>query len=252
MSFQSETTSESRKQSNLYLVRHGQTDWNRAQRLQGHIDIPLNTHGTLQAHRLAQHLSEYPINTILTSPLRRARSTGRIIAAYSQCSLEVDEDLIEIHHGSWQGLTLPAIQSRFIDDWVRWRTRPSTAHVPQAESPEQVMIRITRVLSRLEDPHVCVVSHGVVLQILLTHLLGQPLDCFPRFSLPNACLFHFQSGGNFDFYDFPGSIPNDSVGSRHEAPPPSSERSEASTGLTRRATEHNAVRPSDGGDAGEK
>ena len=70
MSFQSETTSESRKQSNLYLVRHGQTDWNRAQRLQGHIDIPLNTHGTLQAHRLAQHLSEYPINTILISPLR--------------------------------------------------------------------------------------------------------------------------------------------------------------------------------------
>ena len=207
MSFPRATLSESRnpslRQSHLYLVRHGQTDWNREQRLQGHMDIPLNTHGILQAHRLAQHLSEYPIHTILTSPLRRARSTGRILAAYLQCPLEIEDDLIEINHGSWQGLTVPAIQTHFVEDWRRWRTRPSTAHVPQAEPPEQVMIRINRVLRRLKAPHVCLVSHGVVLQILLTQLLGQPLDCFPRISLPNACVFHFRSEGIFDFHDSP-------------------------------------------------
>jgi phosphohistidine phosphatase SixA len=98
MSFPAKTPSVFRKsrskQSHLYLVRHGQTDWNRQQRLQGQLDVPLNTHGTLQAHRLALHLSDFPITTILTSPLQRARSTAQIIAAQLGCSLQIEEDLV--------------------------------------------------------------------------------------------------------------------------------------------------------------
>ena len=142
------------------------------------------------------------ITTILTSPLQRARSTAQIIAAQLGCSLQIEEDLVEIDHGSWQGLTLSAIQSEFRDTWGRWSTRPSTAHVPGAETPEQVRFRMTRVLTRLEDPHLCLVSHGVALEILLTHLLGKPLDCFPEISLPNACLVHFQDEGRFDLHEF--------------------------------------------------
>ena len=73
------------------------------------------------------------------------------------------------------------------------------ALVPEAESPTEVRSRVIKLLSRLEAQHVCLVTHGVVLQILLTHLLGKPLDRFPRFSFPNASLYLVQPGQELEF-----------------------------------------------------
>ncbi len=183
----------------LYLVRHGETDWNCEQRLQGRTDIPLNTKGLRQAHQLANHLRQYPIQRILTSPLRRALTTSDIIATYIHCPLHIEEELIEIDHGVWQGLTIPVIRMNFVDQWSRWEAKPTKALVPEAESPTEVRSRVIKLLSRLEAQHVCLVTHGVVLQILLTHLLGKPLDHFPRFSLPNASLYLVQPGQELEF-----------------------------------------------------
>src|SRR5260370_27404362 len=93
----------------IYLVRHGETDWNRAQRLQGTIDTTLNSIGVAQARHLAARFRWLPVSSVMTSPLARARKTARAIARESHSAFAVDPHLAEIDHGPWAGLTIPTI-----------------------------------------------------------------------------------------------------------------------------------------------
>src|SRR5260370_1282114 len=91
----------------IYVVRHGETDWNRAGGLQGTIDTPLNWIGVAQARHLADRFSRRPVSSVVTSPLARARSTALAIARASHSAFVVDPLLAEIDHGSRAGPPLP-------------------------------------------------------------------------------------------------------------------------------------------------
>src|SRR5260370_7238090 len=93
----------------IYVVRHGETDWNRAGGVQGTIDAPLNWIGVAQARHLADRFRWRPVSSVVTSPLARARSTALAIARGSHSAFVVDPLLAEIDHGSWAGLTIPPI-----------------------------------------------------------------------------------------------------------------------------------------------
>lgn len=157
----------------IYLIRHGETEWNQAKRVQGWNDSPLTELGETQARSMAGILAaeiSNPADVILyCSPLGRARATAAIIAAelgldFGLCRFE--EDLKELNTGQWDGLTFAEIEAAFPDDLNHfrqdsWRNRP-----PGGESYAMLSVRIGNWLERLEAAGpVLVVSHGIAGQV---------------------------------------------------------------------------------------
>jgi len=174
----------------LYLVRHGETDWNREQRLQGTRDIPLNEAGVAQAHELADYFSTLAITCVISSPLVRASETAAILADACACPIRVEARLREIDHGSWSGLTLPDIGSRFPELVAREQLRPEAFDVSGGERLPDVYRRVTGVLADLlsqhEREHVLVVGHGITLALMTCAASGADLALFPEHLPPNA------------------------------------------------------------------
>jgi 2,3-bisphosphoglycerate-dependent phosphoglycerate mutase len=110
----------SRVTTTIVLIRHGETDWNRENRFQGHADPPLNALGRAQALALAAELAPEPVAVAYTSPLRRATETAEILAGRLAVELRTHDTLMEVDVGSWSGLTRAEIESRYPDGYRRW------------------------------------------------------------------------------------------------------------------------------------
>ena len=104
----------------IVLVRHGETDWNRDNRFQGHADPPLNDTGREQARVLATELSTESFAAVYTSPLRRAAETATILAGALQIDAVPEGSLMEVDVGSWSGLTRTEVEARFPEGFARW------------------------------------------------------------------------------------------------------------------------------------
>ncbi|MHB1171473.1 MAG: histidine phosphatase family protein [Lacisediminihabitans sp.] len=146
----------------LYLVRHGETEWNRARRIQGSTDIPLNETGRRQAARTGKLLARSRWDGIVSSPLSRAAQTARIIAAeLGLPEPEILDDIVERHYGDAEGLT----------DQELARLFPADTPVPGRETREQVAERVIPALVRLAErrsgQHLIVTTHGGVIRTLL-------------------------------------------------------------------------------------
>lgn len=144
------------------LVRHGETDWNRESRFQGHADPPLNARGREQARALAETLAGEPIVAAYASPLRRALETAEIVAQRLAVPVETDEGLREVDVGEWQGLTRSEIEQRFPEAYASW-----IDYGPGWESGEtyeamgaRVVAALRRLAARHGDDTVLVVTHG--------------------------------------------------------------------------------------------
>ena len=153
---------------NLVVVRHGQTDWNVEERYQGQLDVPLNAVGRHQAEALKRHLAGTQFDTAYSSPLRRAFETAQIIAG--ELPLIADARLTEIHHGDWQGKTKADIEKRWPDEWNRWNREPERFTPPGGESAVRVRARVEEFLATIQGTSILCVSHGVVIQTLLSIL----------------------------------------------------------------------------------
>ena len=104
----------------ILLARHGETDWNREGRFQGHADPPLNATGREQAVGLADALAARALAAVYSSPLLRALETARIVAATRGLEPVLLEGLREVDVGSWSGLTRAEIEQRFPEQYARW------------------------------------------------------------------------------------------------------------------------------------
>jgi broad specificity phosphatase PhoE len=149
----------------LLLVRHGETDWNREHRVQVHTDVPLNAAGREQARRLAERLLDVALEAAYSSDLGRARETAEAVARSQGLEVQLDRDLREKNFGSWEGLTDVEIAERF-PDAVRggWG---------DGETSDEVATRVLGALERIRSRHdgtVLVVSHGGPLRAILEHL----------------------------------------------------------------------------------
>jgi len=149
----------------ILLARHGETDWNREGRFQGHADPPLNETGRAQARELAEQLAPIPVDVVYSSDLLRARETAEIVAARKELPITVDPALREIDVGSWSGLTRAEIEQRF----------PAAAH-HDGETREQHLRRIVDAVEQIARSHpgerVLIVSHGGSLRALRGHAIG--------------------------------------------------------------------------------
>lgn len=134
--------------SELLLVRHGETDWNRLQRWQGQADPPLNERGREQADELARALAGQSIEAIYASDLRRARETADIVAARLGLPVASEPGLREIDVGSWSGLTREEIAGR------DWDGETKDAH------RARVLAAVRRIVRDHPGGRVLVVTHG--------------------------------------------------------------------------------------------
>ncbi|GAA4665049.1 histidine phosphatase family protein [Frondihabitans cladoniiphilus] len=156
----------------LELIRHGQTDWNAADKLQGSSDIPLNATGREQAHAAAELLKDFDWSAIVSSPLGRARETARIIA--SQLGIELGAaypELIERDYASREGtVATTKIPDEPNADFPDIEPRASVAHRGLGALRD---IRETRLPLDGEDSNIVVVCHGTIIRFLLSAILGR-------------------------------------------------------------------------------
>jgi len=159
-------------QNEIWIARHGATEWSEAWRHTGRTDIPLTDDGTRQAVSLVRPLAAHRFALVLTSPLLRARETARI-AGFADA--EVDPDLLEWDYGDYEGRTTDEIRETLGDPaWTVWTTARGLG-----ESPEQVGERVSRVIDRVRPmvdrgDDVVLVAHAHVLRILTAVWLGLP------------------------------------------------------------------------------
>jgi broad specificity phosphatase PhoE len=159
----------------LLLVRHGETDWNRDGRWQGHSDTNLNDAGREQARGVAAELDD--IDVIYSSDLARARETAEIIAEAVGRDVRTDERLRERSFGAWEGLTAPDIEERFAEDLASWRLGDGAG--PDDAEPFDVFARrvqsfVDDTVARHPDETVLVVAHGGTIRVI--HALASGLD----------------------------------------------------------------------------
>ncbi len=169
----------------LWLVRHGQTDWNLERRLQGQFDPDLNATGRAQAEALAARLAGRRFAALYTSDLVRARQTAAILGEHLGLAPRVDRRLREVHHGEWDGLLAAEIVRRYPEAWAARRADPLDVPPPGGETVRDVATRVAAAADAIGDAHapgpVLVVSHGLALAILACLATGAALeDAFDR------------------------------------------------------------------------
>jgi len=164
----------------IWLIRHGETEWSRTGRHTGRTDLPLTPLGERQAAALGRHLDGRPFALVLTSPLGRARETCRL-AGYGEVA-ELTEDLLEWDYGDYEGRTTAEIRAD-VPGWSIW-----TGAVPHGETAEQVARRVQRVIAQavVAAGDVALFAHAHVLRILTACWLGLPPAAGRLFALGPA------------------------------------------------------------------
>jgi 2,3-bisphosphoglycerate-dependent phosphoglycerate mutase len=164
----------------LFLFRHGETDWNRAGRLQGHTDTPLNAIGLAQAEALTERLRPHGLDAVVSSDLARAWTTARIVAEGLGVPLISEPGLREAHIGEAEGLFWPEVKSRFGEALTeRWFTDDNAAF-PGGETGFETRTRGLAALRRFvgAQPYrrIGVSTHGAMVRQLMRHALpsGSP------------------------------------------------------------------------------
>jgi alpha-ribazole phosphatase len=166
----------------IILIRHGETDWNREQVFRGRIDVALNEVGLTQARAVQESLKDTEIDGIYSSPLSRAFETARIIGEKRNGEVRVEEGFIDIDFGAWQGLSHQEVKEGYTDLYAAWLTQPQVVTFPDGESLKEVSRRsmegLEEVIKNNPGKTLALVSHRVVLKVLLCTILGLELSHF--------------------------------------------------------------------------
>jgi broad specificity phosphatase PhoE len=186
----------------IFLVRHGETEWNRARRYQGWLDSPLTPEGIAQAAAIGRRLLHLPGAVdaeIVASPLGRARRTATIIAEALSDSdgrprpIRFDERLREISLGSWDGIDKRDIRRRapeiFTGEEGRWEWY---FHSPDGETYDAFAARLAAFLADRDDAPVIAVCHGVVTRVLRGLYAGMRREEALRLAVPQDRVFRLR------------------------------------------------------------
>lgn len=179
-----------REPTRIIAIRHGETAWNVASRLQGQLDVPLNERGQAQARLTAQSLLEDRPDVIYSSDLSRARDTARAIAKTLGMPLNEHASLRERHFGHWQGQTYAEIEQQWPDLSELWRRRLPEFGPEGGETLQAFSDRCVAAFAALTAPHegqtVVIVTHGGVLDCLYRAASHMALNAPRTWELPNT------------------------------------------------------------------
>jgi probable phosphoglycerate mutase len=174
----------------LTLVRHGETEWNAAGRIQGHLDIPLSATGLAQAAAIGRRLGGEAFDSIRSSDLERALLTARPIMRHSEQTIFRDVRLRERHLGVLQGLTGEEAAIRQPNAWGAFKARNPQAALEGGETLGVFSQRVVGLIDELLWAHagsrLLLVTHGGVLDAAYRHATGMPLNAPRNFPIYNA------------------------------------------------------------------
>lgn len=174
----------------LILLRHGETDWNRARRMQGHRDLLLNARGEEQAREASVVLREWQPDLVVTSDLQRCVATARIVAGPLGLDIHPDVRLRETDLGQWEGLERGQISATWPDHWRRWRGGGAHHGPPDGETRAQVAARAGAVVAQWSGTsasRALFVTHAGVIIGLTGALLGLPDEVWSRLAGVGNC-----------------------------------------------------------------
>ncbi len=166
----------------ILLARHGETPWNAEGRYQGQEDIPLSPVGEKQARLLGERLRDVRIDRAVSSPLGRAYRTAQLALGEMRAPmLTTEKGLMEIAHGTWEGLLSSEIRERDPELLREWRESPDTVQMPGGESIHQVFVRAWQAFAWAceglgPQDTLLVVAHDAVNRVILCHVLGIPFS----------------------------------------------------------------------------
>lgn len=158
----------------LYIIRHGQTDWNVEGKIQGRQDIPLNDMGRRQARALADGMKSRPVASVYSSPQKRAMETAEAIAGPLGLTVKAVPQLMEIGYGDWEGRSAEDILTTDRELYESWWQHPATVAPPGGETLNQVDERCRQAWDMIRSGmkgDTAVVAHGGTLAHFIVHLL---------------------------------------------------------------------------------
>lgn len=175
----------------LLLIRHGETDFNRQLRFQGHVDVPLNETGLAQARRLAERLADEPLDLVVSSDLQRARATAEPLLRRRGAAAQLDPLWREQAFGVLEGLEVPSVRLTHPDLWAAWSRHDADQAPPGGESNRLFHARVMQALRELAAAHaqanaIAVFTHGGVLDMVWREAHGLPLAGPRECAIPNT------------------------------------------------------------------
>ncbi len=177
----------------IILVRHGETTWNIEGRYQGQEDTPLSERGLAQGAMLAEGLRNIPIDLCISSPLQRSYQTCKFCADLHNLPVATDDRLLEINHGSWEGVLAPDIAKQFAEEFHLWHTQPHLVTMPDGgESLEDVRRRSREAFdeyaAKYDGKTILVAAHDAVNKAVICDVLGLGMEHFWQIKQDNTCI----------------------------------------------------------------
>lgn len=178
--------------TSLYVVRHGETDWNREKVFRGVYDVPLNDNGRRQAQLAAGALADYQIDAAYTSPLSRSVETAEIVLKPHGIQAARHEGLLDFNYGDWTGLPDSEVARRWPQEHAAWIDRPHEGRLPGGDSLQEVFERAFAAMEDIAARHdghtVALFAHRVINKLLILGAFGLGLDRFPFIFQGNCCI----------------------------------------------------------------
>jgi probable phosphoglycerate mutase len=175
-------------ETRIFLVRHGETEWNTQNRLQGNKDSPLTLRGIRQAHQVKKSLERFSIDQAYVSPLKRARVTAEIILQDRKLEAAVKDQLREINLGPWEGKTRQETALSHPDAYKAFWERPDLFNLLGADTFPELQDRMVKELEQIfihgNNKNILVVSHWIAIKVALAHYSSTPLSHLSRMSDP--------------------------------------------------------------------
>jgi broad specificity phosphatase PhoE len=173
--------------------------WNVEKVFRGRADVNLDEVGIKQAELLGKYLSNWELEAIYSSPVKRALDTANIVARYQKVAVRIAEGLIDFDFGEWQSLPEQEVKRRYPAILNEWHNNPDKVKMPGGESLEDVRMRAVEVVSDVLSKHqgnVLLVSHRVVIKVLICYLLGLDNSHFRNISqdVGGITIFNYADG----------------------------------------------------------
>jgi broad specificity phosphatase PhoE len=183
----------------IILVRHGQTPWNKDKIFRGSRDIPLNDQGREEARLAGEWLKGETLHAAYCSPLSRARDTGEAIARHHGLTVEDLPGLSDLCYGDWEGLPLTEVKVKYADLYRQWETAPHTVRFPNGETLDEVkdraMAAVAEVLGRHPNQTVLLAAHRAVNKVLIAAFIGLDNSHFWRIGQDTTAVNRFLWAG---------------------------------------------------------
>ena len=181
------------KKTEIIFIRHGETEWNSQQRMQGHSNSDLSSVGQAQIQALGQWMKNVPFDHIYSSDSLRAKQTAEAITLFSGHELKIDLRLREKNLGVFEGLTSEEARERHPEVFSLFKTAGSKYVIDEGESTQQLQDRALEIVDEIRIKHleerVLLVTHGGFIRVVMKHSLGLSLETPTRFLIRNTGVF---------------------------------------------------------------